>query len=374
MIDRLRLRNFKRFASLELSLGGLTVLTGVNGAGKSTAIQSLLLARQVAERPGTEVVELNGPYGLALGEAEDVLHPDAERTDTIDVAVDAEGAPYTYRFGLPRDRALNLEVADRPRRPPNELTGRGLAFTYLTAERLGPRDQLAVTGRGPEDLGIGETGQYTAQVLAAMERETVREPLWHPDTGDGGVRTLRSQVERWCADIVREIRIVAEWPPGLTTSIIRFMEPGLVGSRIRPANIGFGVSYALPIIVAGLSAPEGGVLVVENPEAHLHPAGQSRIGRFLARVAGSGVQVIIETHSDHVLNGIRLSAAAESTTDPADAVVYFFGPGDTGDDPVRIEMTSDGGLTEWPTGFFDQIERDLEGLARVRIRPRDRGA
>ena len=92
------------------------------------------------------------------------------------------------------------------------------------------------------------------------------------------------------------------------------LEAGLdaLADRMRPTNMGFGVSYALPVITAGLLAPAGSLLVVENPEAHLHPAGQSRVGRFLAHLAASGVQVVAETHSDHVLNGVRL-AAVEAT-------------------------------------------------------------
>ena len=133
--------------------------------------------------------------------------------------------------------------------------------------------------------------------------------------------------------------------------------------------MGFGFSYALPIVVAGLLVPVGGLLVVENPEAHLHPAGQSRLGRFLGRVAGSGAQVVVETHSDHVVNGIRLAVVDDEAVAPTDVVLHFFGEGDGGE-PTTIELTGNGGLTEWPAGFFDQIEQDLGRLARARRRGR----
>ncbi|MGH3693299.1 MAG: AAA family ATPase [Pseudonocardiaceae bacterium] len=100
-------------------------------------------------------------------------------------------------------------------------------------------------------------------------------------------------------------------------------------------NIGFGFSYALPVIIAGLLAPGGGLLLVENPEAHLHPAGQSRLGRFLARIAGSGVQVVLETHSDHILNGVRLAVADERTINAHDVIVHFFGK--VGDGAARLD-------------------------------------
>ncbi|MBK9636389.1 MAG: AAA family ATPase [Bacteroidetes bacterium] len=68
-------------------------------------------------------------------------------------------------------------------------------------------------------------------------------------------------------------------------------------------NVGFGLSYALPIIVAALSSSENSLILVENPEAHLHPRGQSQLAKLLALAAQSGVQIIIETHSEHIING-----------------------------------------------------------------------
>jgi predicted ATPase len=122
----------------------------------------------------------------------------------------------------------------------------------------------------------------------------------------------------------------------------------------------------LPIIVAGLVVKDG-ILIVENPEAHLHPASQSKLGRFLGRVAGCGAQVIVETHSDHVLNGIRLAAVEEGSVQVRDVVVHYFDH-TAGNPPVAIDLTEKGGMSEWPAGFFDQLEEDLRRLSRVKRR------
>lgn len=120
-------------------------------------------------------------------------------------------------------------------------------FTYLCAERLGPRDQLGVSAEHPDLIGVGVRGEFTAQVLALHETRTVREQLLHPTTrSTHNVTTLRTQVETWASDIVRPIKISAQWPPGITASTIRFQEPGLLSEPIRPANMGFGFSYACP--------------------------------------------------------------------------------------------------------------------------------
>lgn len=364
MIEEVGLRNFKRFAQLSVRLAPLTVLTGLNGSGKSTLLQSLLLVRQLAERPGSAVVELNGVHGLLLGEALDVLKFDADEAVIEITLLTTDSERQLFRFPVSDDRALNLTLADPGQPIPPELQGVGAEFTYLSAERLGPRDVFPVSAVDIMRVGVGEQGQFMAQVLAQHENDQVPEALRHSSTERDGIITVRAQVERWASDIIRPLQLTADWPAGLSVSVVRYREPDLLSEGIRPPNMGFGVSYALPIIVAGLLTRPGALLVVENPEAHLHPAGQSRMGRFLGRIAGSGVQVIVETHSDHVVNGIRLAAVDDRTIAADDIVVHFFGD----QEPVTIEMTEKGGFTEWPPGFFDQLEDDLGRLARVKQR------
>jgi predicted ATPase len=360
----LRIERLKCFAGTDLPLRAMTVLTGLNGAGKSTVIQALLLARQAAQAPSSATVRLNGPYGLALGEAQELLHPDAETPD-IAVSLRSGDTDWTYRFGVPDERALHLNVLAAPAEAPTGLSRAGFGFTYLGAERLGPRDVLAVSGEPPDDLGVGVQGEHTAQVLALRELRVtrkalnVRQGLLFPGSE---VSLLRTQSEEWASHIIRPLRLEALWAPGMAASALRVQ--GATGDVIRPANTGFGVSYALPVIVAGLMTSPGDMLIVENPEAHLHPAGQSRIGAFLAQVAGSGVQVVVETHSDHVLNGIRLASSADGLLPPADVVIHFFDY----ENIIPIELGERGDLSQWPSGFFDQIEDDLGRLSRARRR------
>ncbi|MDT3395924.1 DUF3696 domain-containing protein [Streptomyces sp. B1866] len=368
MITTLGIRNFKCFSDAEFALRPLTVLTGLNGSGKSTVVQALLLVRQAVQSPSSEMIQLNGPYRLALGEAQELLHPAAQQPEFgVRLRADGTDADWSYRFGIPSERALHLTVEASPSQPPPELDRSGSGFTYLCAERLGPRDLLSVSAEPPDELGVGVQGEHTAQVLALRQerlttrRLTVREPLRHPASN---VPLLRNQAEAWASHIIRPLQITAQWAPGIAASTIRFKETGPYGEVIRPANTGFGVSYALPVIVAGLMTEPGDILIVENPEAHLHPAGQSRLGRFLAQVAGSGVQVIMETHSDHVLNGARLGVVEEGPLSSHQAIVHYFGR----EEIVPIELTERGELTTWPSGFFDQIEDDLGRLARARRR------
>lgn len=376
MIDQLLLRRFKRFAELRIDLGALTVLTGLNSGGKSSTLQALILLRQALVGEG--VVALNGPYGLALGEAADVLHRGADE-DAIQLAVrDHTSQAWTsVRLQVPEARALHLvpqAPPDRSAAPP-ALTAAEPAFTCLGAERHGPRDVLPAESREGSQLGVGVFGQYTAQVLDQHQRLRVSEgrlyPLLPGETPNEAQRFLPRQVERWLSRILglhAPIRLDARWVEGTTVTTLRFQLPGATAEWTRPQNIGFGTSYVLPIVVAALQARRGDLLMVENPEAHLHPMGQSLIGAFLAQVAADGVQVLIETHSDHVVNGIRRAiAAGEALLSPDNARISYFNSdvdGEPRHEAVQVLRTGD--LTAWPLGFFDQIERDLGDMARAR--------
>jgi predicted ATPase len=133
------------------------------------------------------------------------------------------------------------------------------------------------------------------------------------------------------------------------------------GDFYRPTNVGFGLSHILPIFVAAVAMQPGRTLVVENPETHLHPAAQSLTGYFLAMAASAGVQLIIETHSDHVLNGIR-RAIRDSRLKSDDAAIYFFSGERIESGAAFDNVTVDGAgrIKGWPPGFFDQMERDID--------------
>lgn len=369
MITSLEIRGFKRFEAEAFELRPLTVLTGVNGGGKSTFIQSLLLARlahAAGGPPAGGTVRLNGPLGLALGEARDVLNWTADAREITVRLGGSGGESWVYGFGLPdAEQALHLEVRRLPVAIVPGIGASDPGFTYLCAERLGPRDTLSVSAEEPDRIGVGVRGEFTAQVLALRDtravstRKTVRRALHHAEAAGP---QLRVQAEAWASEIIRPLRITARVAVGIMAGTIRFGESTLSGEEIRPANTGFGVSYALPVIVAGLLTEPGDLLIVENPEAHLHPAGQSRLGRFLARVAGSGVQVVVETHSDHVLNGARLAVAQDRALPARDMIAHYFDH----DRTTPVDINDRGELSHWPAGFFDQIETDLGGLARAR--------
>lgn len=376
MITQFTIGGFKRFHSCTLKLAPLTALTGLNGAGKTSVIQALLLMRQASlashEIRTTPAVPLSGVFGLELGSAQEVLNIQHGSPQIVLCANLQDGTSIRFVLSASKDLPyLELIAGTPPMYIPGAIGGSPRSFTYLCAERLGPRELLRDRPEPEDALGVGVQGEFCAQVIDAHglnEREKVHPKRRLPGRAAEVDAYLKYQVEAWLSDIVRPIELDVARFPGILVRALRFRAPG--GEWVRAPNMGFGVSYCLPIVLAGLFAPEGSLLIIENPEAHLHPAGQSRMGTFLATIAAAGVQVILETHSDHVLNGIRRAIGEHRILPPEHALVHFFDVTSDGEPAMStLRFTMGGNLNDWPRRFFDQYQLDVAALARVRRGP-----
>jgi predicted ATPase len=213
----------------------------------------------------------------------------------------------------------------------------------------------------------GFQGQFVAQLIGDTEFSyKFQVPKSRRFEGLNNPR-LEQQVNAWLDYLMPGVSISANYNTQTGTAQIRVENHFTRGESVIAPNIGFGISYVLPILVTGLIAKVGSFMVVENPEAHLHPSAQSRIGRFLSMIAASGVKVIVETHSDHVVNGIQVAAA--SSTISSDLVsINFFSQNEEMTQPTvqTIAINKIGELSSWPTGFFDQSQADFKTLLKYR--------
>jgi predicted ATPase len=368
MIDLLELQNFKCFLKQPFEFKPLTVFCGHNGAGKSSVIQSLLIAQQTSDMEvgGKKPIPLNGPFGMELGTVADVFCQDAKES-FMEIRVRADGAASRLSFPVTdsnlENQFLSAELYDHVVPTSLQLIN-GFHFIYLSAERLGPRDTQTTQSRPRDELVIGAKGEFAAEILSRFERDEVRAEMCHPSATSEN-KLLQPQVELWMNDWTPGLQIRADSYAGTNVAAIRLKRRNVTSEWMRPTNVGFGISHSLPIVLAGLLATKGGLFIVDNPESHLHPSGQSAMGRFLATLATSGVQVIVETHSDHLLNGIRL-AAKRNQMKASDAAIYYFNrsaaAADQSTTVVSPELTQDGKLTQWPEGFFDEWENALHEL------------
>lgn len=371
MISSIELHNFKCWTDAILPLGALTLVSGLNGAGKSSVLQSLLVLRQSHDQGllTNGRLAINGDL-VTLGTGADAFCEQAE-DDELRLGITwRDGERTTWRFAYDRNADVlggmdGVTSVTVPNRPPFF----GEVF-YLSAERMGPRVSGEVSDyRVRVRREVGSRGELAGHFLAVHGGDPIGCPeLAHP----GGLSdSLENQVEAWLGEVTPGTRLHLNDHRGLDAVQIRYSFEGGAGgtNEYRATNVGFGLSYTLPILVATLAAKPGGLLIVENPEAHLHPRGQVRIGELLARAAAAGVQVIVETHSDHILNGLRLAVHAGILA-PSEAKVHFFERRDSPTGPRADFLTpvldEDGRLTPWPSGFFDEIETSLSRLLEPR--------
>ena len=109
------------------------------------------------------------------------------------------------------------------------------------------------------------------------------------------------------------------------------------------------------------------LMIVENPEAHLHPSAQSRIAQFLSKIANSGVYVVVETHSDHFISGVQISSLKQDINHENVNLVYLDKPIGSKEPHLKeISINERGELSEWPIGFFDQTQQDYRDLLILR--------
>ena len=333
----------------------MTVLAGGNSVGKSSVIQSLLLLRNSTEKNQTP---LNGDYLLNLGNSAQVLRRganDSKISVSYQAAADCiVSTEWTADIGRPE---VFLRSTAQQHAADCGLTADN--FHYLHAERLGPRAMYDI---GSRDRNVGWQGENTVALLSNLIIDTPEYNVPAVKQFHGTENpTLRNQTDAWMDYIIPGVNLQAERVQEINKAFVQYNDHA-------PYNVGFGISYVLPIVVAGLIARSGEMLIVENPEAHLHPSGQSRIGRFLAHVANSGVQVITETHSEHVINGIRLAALNERINHE-DVVINFFSKSEKrGEQPDTdsIFLNDKSDLEKWPAGFFDQQQRDLGEIFKLR--------
>ncbi|MFL6337058.1 MAG: AAA family ATPase [Pyrinomonadaceae bacterium] len=366
MIRLLRLSNFKCFKNQQLDLAPLTLLSGLNGTGKSSVLQSLLLLRQsyyqgLLQNRG---LALNGDL-VRIGMARDALYEGAEEERiTFNVAwVGGNEAQWIFNYNRAAD-VLDI-VSPQASAEVFEESLFGDDFQYLQAERIGPRTAFETSDNlVRQHKQLGTRGQYTAHFLSMFERDEIpHKELAHSEVDS---LKLRDQVEAWMGEVSPGTRLHINTHAGLDLVSLEysFVSGSHTSNNYRSTNVGFGITYTLPIIVAILSARSDALLMIENPEAHLHPKGQVRMGHLISLAAQCGVQILVETHSDHVLNGIRL-AVHEGQLPPEKVQLYFFDRPMTAEPAHKVvspAINRDGRIDRWPNNFFDEWDKSLEVL------------
>lgn len=361
MIESVSLQNFKCFSNKkDIKLAQITILYGHNGRGKSSLSQALLLVGQsMKERNDLDQLSIVGEQ-VNLVSFTDIKTASSEQEeikfwiDTEKEKVEMGFSPFADKPQLGRLSTLLYNGEDRfvvQTTLASESTDEKgkVAFStsdisvlqqlksivYISAGRWGPvNDVLRNDSLSPTK--IGTKGEYLLNALSHQTPEFV------------------DYVGRWLSKILSGAAVKIPNPKATRLELLLNSRDG--DQLFHPVNVGFGYSYVLPVIVGTLLAEEGSIVIIENPEAHLHPGAQSRIMEFLIEQSiNRNLQLIIETHSDHVVNGMRISMK-KGVLKPSDSVIQHFAYTENGLAPeiTRITCDSKGNLSDYPDDFQDE--------------------
>lgn len=354
MLKTLMIQAFKSFPKAELSFGKLNVFTGLNNTGKSTVLQAIRICGASGDTP----------YLQGLGRYQELRSKYSNPGVNITLSL-CDGLKQIEFLELQENGYRRISSGDFP-------------FTeYIGADRYGPRVALPVLDGKGSKFSVGANGEFSAHYAQIFENSIVALEMRYPEVVG---TTLRHQLVRWMGEISPGVKIEFDVAP-------RYDSSSMSVDSFRATNSGFGLSYSLPIVLTLLTltstigsddsndklgswfdniSTNGAVLILENPEAHLHPSGQTIIGELIAKAAACGLQIFLETHSDHLLDGIRLGIKKMKGNISTDEVrIMFFTKSDEdGTHVEEIKIQENGNISHWPVGFFDQMSINLRALSK----------
>ena len=413
MITELRARNFKSWQDTStLQFAPLTGFFGANSSGKTSILQVLLMLKQTAEHPSPDWNELlyfgNEESLVNLGSFDDIIHRHAANNRSLKILVSwrlpeklpfqnigevnnlsflcsifmstLDGFSYAtgeHCFGIEAD-GVKYEVSSPYGKDSAESLFRcygihGMSsanyrafynlekafenlfsrILYLGPLREHPRPRYTWEGDHPK--GIGQEGEKAISALLS-----------------GRIRHLSidEQILNW----LQQLELIDSYDLQPVSDAGRDYE-FLVkkykgGPEVRLTDVGFGVSQVLPVLILCYYAPKGSILILEQPEAHLHPKVQSELADVLIDVVKNRqVQIILESHSAHLLHRLQRRIAEEQMS--ADDTALYFCQINNGTSEIdQLDLDEYGNIRNWPQNFFGDDIGDLVEKTKAEMQRR----
>ena len=360
MIENIKIKNFKSLKNINLNLTNLNLLVGMNGMGKSSFIQVILLLLQSNNLCSQGELLLSN-FLVDIGKGKDALYQFAS-DEKISIHIKlSDNKEVEWQFNYdPINEKLYSNLNKK-----TDIISEFEDFQYISANRLGPQllHNTSISAIKKDFLGV--KGEFAAHYLHINgNKQKINEKLKHKKTEE---LTLFNQVNGWMSEISPGVKINITEVPNID-QIILIYQFELGNGRTdyyKPQNVGYGLSYVLPIIVSLLTSNENKLIILENPESHIHPRGQAELGKLIALAASNGAQLIVETHSDHIINGIRV-AVKENQIENNKVNISFFDKITTKDEQFTnidsIKIDKNGELSEYPQNFLDEWDSQLMRL------------
>lgn len=326
MLELLNLQGFKSFEYASLALRPLTILTGLNSSGKSSVLQAIRMLEKGARKSDNCLLDGYGDWNELKCNHSDAMSLKAVFDNGSTVGVSANGY---YEKRLSGDSFPEV--------------------LYVSADRFGPQKSIPVS----YNIELGSKGENIVKVIEYFAEKELPACIQHPEAE--GV-TFEYNLKAWLNIISPGVTFRTEIRKDTDISFTWFDDH-------RAMNVGFGLSYALTVIVALLVGTlNKSIVLIENPEAHLHPKGQTEMAKLITQAIEAGAQVIVETHSDHLFDGFRLSVKAEPALSDRIIAYWFTLDDDRLTEFEKIHILEDGRVDNWPASMFDQFEINASQL------------
>ena len=411
MITELTARNFKSWKDTgRLRFAPLTGFFGANSSGKTSILQTLLLLKQTVERPPdwNEPLYFGDEQSLVnLGSLEDIIHYPVNDSrleisvswktrEEIDIRgnltnflsfltsivknkygdTELEGFRYTfgeYNVGIgwtPQGyKFINNNISADAFRCYGLVSPSNYGEDYLSLQNafenlfsqilyLGPLREYPrrrYPWEGDHPTGVG---QYGEKMIPATLSSRIR-----------GLPT-DEQIPKWLQQLglidSYDVRPLSDTGGDYECLVKQYKG----GPEVPLTDVGFGVSQVLPVLILCYYAPEGSILILEQPEAHLHPKVQSELADVLIDVVKNrNIQIILESHSAHLLHRLQRRIAEEDIS--ADQTAFYFCQINDGTSEIeRLDVDEYGNIRNWPQNFFGDDLGDLVEKTKAEMQRR----
>jgi predicted ATPase len=382
MLTELQLSNFKSWRELDIKLGRVTGLFGTNSSGKSSILQFLLMLKQTAESPDKGLVlDLGGQNQLVnLGSFKDFIFQHREElilqwTIIFEIKKDefAQSIRVSYKNKQIQEEVVYYKIPYYLEKHEVHILNKNITtefhyweahraifsiMYYLAPLREYPKREYQWSGASPSHVGYRGENAIHAILAATFRNETRIIPESNEE------KPFQEVIAYWLKKLglIHEFKLkeIAEGT-GLFHAIVK-KEPESTEAFLT--DVGFGVSQVLPALVLLYYVPEGSIILMEQPEIHLHPSVQSGLADVILQVSKQrNIQVIVESHSEHLLQRFQRRVAEESY--PVDELKLYFCDSQQGESKlIDLEIDEFGDIKNYPDNFFGD---EMAEIAATRI-------
>lgn len=223
-----------------------------------------------------------------------------------------------------------------------------------------------------EVIEVGNKGENAAYIYLSERETVIPEHYFYNSSSDSFEEEkklkLSEAVQKWL-----ELMNIKQFKPEPQQEIIylNLNASKLDSTRVNIADVGFGVSQIFPIVLEGLRMPKGSTLLLEQPEIHLHPNLQMDLADYFISLALSGKQVIVETHSDHIINRLVRRIVEDQTSKLSQLIkIYFVDSTEDGSVCEEVCIDESMGIVNWPDNFFDQVAKEQQKIMLAGLKKR----